>query len=82
MPNNATTKSSGASKIRALKMLPEKAQLTHGFKTIKQNLLSTGQLCDVGCIAEFHKETCIIRHENKTMLTGPRNKKTDYGQSI
>ena len=41
-------------------------------------LLSIGLLCDHGCTALFYKLFCLILYQGKVILTGTRNKSTNY----
>ena len=67
--------STGACKLNILRNLPTRAQIMRIFLNIKHNLISIGQLCDAGCTALFDKTKCTIRHQQKTIWQGMRNRR-------
>ena len=58
--------------------LPPSARLIRLFPHMTEILLSIGLLCDHGCTAHFYKHYCLIRYHGKIILTGTRNKSTNY----
>ena len=72
-PDGTTFKSVSKGEIKINPKLPKQARVAHGFKDLKTNLISMGQLCDQGCTAMFDKEKCIIKHNNNQVIKGIRN---------
>jgi len=58
--------------------LPKAARTAHIFPALgTTSLLSVGQLCDADCTATFTEKTITITHNDKTILSGTQNKKTN-----
>ena len=73
LPNGDVMTSSTATDI-PFPHTSNKAKRAHIFPTLTTaNLLSIGQLCDDGCIANFTKNEVKILKNNHTILQGKRN---------
>ena len=57
---------------------PPSARLIRLFPHMTEILLSIGLLCDHGCTAHFYKHYRLIRYHSIIILTGTRNKSTNY----
>jgi hypothetical protein len=58
--------------------LPPSARVIRLFPGMTDILVSMGLMCDHGCTAIFYKLYCLILFQGKVILTGTRNKDTNY----
>ena len=56
--------------------LPPAATTALAVPGLTKNLLSVGQLCDIGCTAMFNRQTVTIKLGNTIILTGKRDRTT------
>jgi len=77
LPNQDTMTATHTAELDLLD-LPLAMQTAHIFPALgTTSLLSVGQLCDANCMATFTDKTVTITHNNKTILSGQCNKKTN-----
>jgi hypothetical protein len=72
LPNKATMHNTHEGYLD-LPNLPAAAGNVYLFPALQLSLLSFGQLCNTGCIANFQKDTVTVSFRNSILLRGRRN---------
>ena len=59
-----------------MNQIPASAKMAHILPGLSHSLLLIGKFCDAGLTATFNKHAVTINKDNKTVLTGHRDKAT------
>jgi hypothetical protein len=77
LPNGTILQSNKETCLLNLKQLPIAAREAHTIPGLTHSsFISIRILCDAGCTAEFDHNKVVVKHNNKTILEGPRDNQT------
>jgi hypothetical protein len=73
MPDGRHITAAEQGQLPLIQDISQNAAVAYKIPLLSQSLLSIGKLCDNNCTATFSKTDCVIKHNEKIIITGKRD---------